>query len=372
VKVPFTDLKAQHAPVKEELCRAFEKVIDSGEFAGGPFVAKFEKDFSAYCGTRHAVGVGSGTDALRLTLAAMGVGSGDEVITVPMSFIATAEAISLTGAKPVFVDIDPATYTMNPDLLRKVLSRRTKAIIPVQLFGQSADMDPILAFAREHGLRVIEDAAQSHGAEYGGRKVGSLGDAGCFSFYPAKNLGAIGEAGAVVTDDDALAEKIRVLRDHGQSGKHHHTMIGWNGRMDEIQGAALSIKLRDLDGGNRARRSHAAEYERLLSGLEDIVLPVTGANRSHVFHIHAIRSSDRGTLMRALDEEGIGYGIHYPTPIHLQRAYQFLGHQRGAFPASELCADTFLSLPVFPELTPAQVETVAAAVTAASTACVTA
>ncbi len=372
MKVHFTDLKAHHAPIKEELCRAFEEVIDSGEFAGGSFVAKFEKDFAAYCGTRHAVGVGSGTDALRLTLAAMGVGPGDEVITVPMSFIATAEAISLTGAKPVFVDIDPATYTMDPELLRNALSRKTKVIVPVQLFGQAADMDPILAFAREHGLRVIEDAAQSHGAEYGGRKVGSLGAAGCFSFYPAKNLGAIGEAGAVVTDDDVLAEKIRVLRDHGQSRKHHHTSIGWNGRMDEIQGAALAIKLRHLDSGNASRRSHAAEYVRLLSGLEDIVLPVTGANRSHVFHIHAIRSADREGLMRVLDKKGIGYGIHYPTPIHLQPAYQFLGHQRGAFPISELCADTFLSLPVFPELTPAQIEMVAAAVTEASAACLTA
>ncbi|MEO5715674.1 MAG: DegT/DnrJ/EryC1/StrS family aminotransferase [Luteolibacter sp.] len=372
MKVPFTDLKAQHAPIKEELCRAFEKVIDSGEFAGGPFVAKFERDFAAYCGTKHAVGVGSGTDALRLTLAAMGVGPGDEVITVPMSFIATAEAISLTGAKPVFVDIDPTTYTMNPELLRKVLSGKTKAIVPVQLFGQAADMDPILTFAREHGLRVIEDAAQSHGAEYGGRKVGSLGDAGCFSFYPAKNLGAIGEAGAVVTDDAALAEKIRVLRDHGQSAKHHHTLIGWNGRMDEIQGAALGIKLRDLDSGNASRRSHAAEYERLLSGVEGIVLPATGHNRSHVFHVHAIRSADRKSLTRVLDENGIGYGIHYPTPIHLQPAYQFLGHSRGAFPVSELCADTFLSLPVFPELNQAQIETVAAAVTQASAICLTA
>jgi len=371
VKVPFTDLKAQHAPIKEELCRAFEMVIDSGEFAGGPFVARFEKDFAAYCGTRHAVGVGSGTDALRLTLAAMGVGPGDEVITVPMSFIATAEAISLTGAKPVFIDIDPATYTMDPALLRKALSRKTKAIIPVQLFGQAADMDPILAFAREHGLRVIEDAAQSHGAEYGGRKVGSLGDAGCFSFYPAKNLGAIGEAGAVVTDDDAFAEKIRILRDHGQSRKHHHSVIGWNGRMDDIQGAALGIKLRYLDSGNEARLSHAAEYERLLSGIEGIVLPATGRNRSHVFHIHAIRCADRGHLTRVLDEQGIGYGIHYPTPIHLQPAYQFLGLQRGAFPVSENCTDTFLSLPVYPELTPAQVESVAAAVTEACTACLT-
>ncbi len=372
MKVPFTDLKAHHAPIKEELCRAFEKIIDSGEFTGGPFVAKFEKDFAAYCGTRHSVGVGSGTDALRLTLAAMGVGPGDEVITVPMSFIATAEAISLTGAKPVFVDIDPATYTMNPDLLRKALSRKTKVIVPVQLFGQAADMEPILAFARDHGLRLIEDAAQSHGAEYGGRKIGSLGDAGCFSFYPAKNLGAIGEAGAVVTDDDTLAEKIRTLRDHGQSRKHHHSMIGWNGRMDEIQGAALSTKLRYLDSGNAARRRHAAEYARLLSGVEGIVLPVIGRNRSHIFHIHAIRSADRGNLMRVLDERGIGYGIHYPTPIHLQPAYQFLGHQRGAFPVSENCADTFLSLPVFPELAQAQIETVAAAVTEASTSRLTA
>lgn len=372
MKVPLIDLQVHHAPIKDELCRAFEMLIDSGEFVGGALVAGFENDFATYCGTQHAVGVASGTDALRLTLAAMGVGPGDEVITVPMSFIATAEAISLTGAMPVFVDIDPATYTMDAGLLSKALSRKTKAIIPVQLFGQAADMDQILAFARTHGLRVIEDAAQSHGAEYGGHKVGSLGDAGCFSFYPAKNLGALGEAGAVVTDDDELAQKIRTLRDHGQSRKYHHKVVGCNARMDEIQGAALSIKLRHLDRCNSLRRSHAAAYRRLLSGLEDIVLPVTGPNRSHVFHVHAIRSADRAHLTRVLDESGIGYGIHYPTPIHLQPAYQFLGHQRGAFPVSERCAETFLSLPIFPELMTSQIETVVAAVIEATASCLTA
>ncbi len=372
MKVPFSDLRTHHAPLKEELCRAFGKVIDSGVFTGGAFVRQFETDFASYTGSRHVVGVGSGTDALWMALTALGIGPGDEVITVPMSFIATAEAISLTGAKPVFVDIDPITYTMDPEQLPKVLTPRTKAIVPVQLFGQSAHMAPIIEFAKAHGLRVVEDAAQSHGAEYAGCKVGSLGDVGCFSFYPAKNLGAVGEAGAVITQDETIAEKIRFLRDHGQSRKNHHLVIGGNGRMDEIQAAALSIKLPYLDAENDSRRNLAQHYQRSLSGIDGIGLPAIGHDRSHVFHIYAIRSNDRNRLIEVLDEQGIGYGIHYPTPIHLQPAYQMLGFKRGAFPVSERCADSFISLPIFPELSSDQIEYVAAAVTGACASCLVA
>jgi dTDP-4-amino-4,6-dideoxygalactose transaminase len=242
IKVPFLDLKAQHAPLREEFDRAIRRVIDSDAFAGGPFVTKFEEEFADFCDCEHAVGLGSGTEALWLTLLAFGVGAGDEVITVPSTFMATAEAITYCGAKPVFIDVDERTYTMDPAELGSVTSDRTKAIIPVHLFGQPADMDPILEFARERDLFVIEDAAQAHGAEYKGRKAGTLADAGCFSFYPGKNLGAFGEAGAVVTNNSELRDKIRVLRDHGQVRKYHHTMIGWNCRMDGIQAAILSVK----------------------------------------------------------------------------------------------------------------------------------
>src|SRR6266852_3746206 len=257
MKVPFLDLKAQHAPLIDKLDRAIREVIESSAFAGGPFVERFEQEFAAYCGSQYAIGVGNGTDALWLTLLACDIGPGDEVITVPNTFMATAEAITYCGARPVFVDVDERTYTMDPAGLEEALSSRTKAIIPVHLFGQPADMDPVLEFARKHDLFVIEDAAQAHGAKYKGRKAGTLGNAGCFSFYPGKNLGAFGEAGAIVTNSSELQEKIRILRDHGQVRKYHHTMVGWNCRMDGIQGAVLSVKLRHLEKGNELRRSHA-------------------------------------------------------------------------------------------------------------------
>src|SRR5687768_694498 len=262
MQVPFLNLRAAHDPLRAEFISVINEVIDSSAFAGGPFVASFEADFARFCQTDHAVGLGNGTDALWLSLLALGVGPGDEVITVPSTFLATAEAISFTGAKPVFVDIEERSYTLNPELLEKAINSRTKAIIPVHLFGQIADMDPIMAIARKHGLPVIEDACQAHGAEYKGRQAGSIGDTGCFSFYPGKNLGALGEAGAVVTNDAELAQKIRMLRDHGQSRKYHHAVVGWNARMDGFQGAALQIKLRHLAKGNAARREHAAQYDR--------------------------------------------------------------------------------------------------------------
>jgi dTDP-4-amino-4,6-dideoxygalactose transaminase len=358
MKVPFLDLKSHHAPMLEEINAAIQEVIDSAAFAGGPFVTRFEEDFAAYCDARYAIGVGSGTEALWLVLLALGVGPGDEVITVPNSFMATAEAITYCGAKPVFVDVDEQTYNMDPAGLEQAVTTKTKAIIPVHLFGQPADMDPILEFARKRGLFVVEDAAQAHGAIYKGRKVGTLGDAGCFSFYPGKNLGAFGEAGAIVTNSDALQEKIRILRDHGQIRKYYHTMVGWNGRMDGIQGAILQIKLRHLEKGNDFRRSHAAHYDTALRGAEDIIIPFRASNVQHVYHIYAIRVQDRDEVMRLLTQKGVGSGVHYPVPIHLQEAYSALGYKQGAFPIAERCATEFLSLPMFPELTPTQVETV--------------
>lgn len=353
--VPFLNLDLHHAPLRDEIDTAIREVIDSNAFAGGPFVTQFEEDFATFCGCRHAIGLGSGTEALWLTLLAMGIGPGDEVITVPMTFIATAEAITYCGARPVFVDVDPRTYTMDPAALRNAVTPRTKAIIPVHLFGHPADMDPILEVAREHGLFVIEDACQAHGAEYKGRNVGSLGDAGCFSFYPGKNLGALGEAGAVVTNDDDLQERIRILRDHGQTRKYHHAMVGWNCRMDGIQAAVLRIKLRRLDRANELRRSHAAQYDSLFEGLEELVTPMESACSRHVYHIYAVRVRMRDQMIRFLQERGIGTGIHYPVPVHLQECYRDLGYQEGAFPVAEQCAMEFLSLPMFPELTSAQV-----------------
>ena len=357
-KVPFLDLKAHHAPLRAEFDQAIGEVIESGAFAGGPFVAQFENEFAAFCGSRHAIGVGNGTDALWLALLACGIGPGDEVITVPNTFMATAEAITYSGASPVFVDVDQHTYTMDPALLEKARTPRTKAVIPVHLFGQVADMDPILSFGRKHGLFVIEDAAQAHGAEYKGRKAGSLGDAGCFSFYPGKNLGAFGEAGAVVTNDDKLQEKIRILRDHGQVRKYYHSMVGWNARMDAIQAAVLRIKLRHLEQANHRRRVHASQYDRLFQGLEEVKSPFEAAYGRHVYHIYPIRVRERNEIMRLLQEKGIGCGIHYPVPIHLQEAYRGLGYGRGAFPVSEQTCAEFISLPMFPELTQTQVKLV--------------
>jgi dTDP-4-amino-4,6-dideoxygalactose transaminase len=363
MKVPFLDLKSHHAPMLEEINGAIREVIDSAAFAGGPFVTRFEEDFAVYCDCQHAVGVGSGTEALWFALLALGVEAGDEVITVPNSFMATAEAITYCGAKPVFVDVDERTYNMDPAGLEEVVTARTKAIIPVHLFGQPADMDPIMKFARKRGLFVIEDAAQAHGAVYKGRKVGTLGDAACFSFYPGKNLGAFGEAGAVVTDNDELQDKVRILRDHGQTRKYHHSMIGWNGRMDGIQGAVLQIKLRHLEKGNQLRQSHAEHYNAALRNIEEIVLPFCPSNVTPVYHIYAIRVQNRDEVVHSLTQEGIGSGVHYPVPIHLQKAYRSLGHGPGSFPIAEKCAAEFVSLPMFPELTSEQVDYVVQGVT---------
>jgi dTDP-4-amino-4,6-dideoxygalactose transaminase len=359
MKVPFLDLKAHHAPFIDKFDRAIREVIESSAFAGGPFVEKFEEEFAAFCGSSYAIAVGNGTDALWLTLLALGIGEGDEVITVPNTFIATAEAITYCKARPVFVDVDPNAFTMNPTELEKSLTERTKAIIPVHLFGQPADMDPILDFARANGLFVVEDAAQAHGAEYKGRKAGTMGDAGSFSFYPGKNLGAFGEAGAVVTNDPELRKQIQMLRDHGQSRKYHHAMMGWNCRMDGIQAAVLSIKLRHLDEANSLRRKHALKYNQAFAGIDEVLTPFEAKYARHVHHVYAVRVQERDAVLRKLQEKGIGCAVHYPVPIHLQEAGRSLGYTKGAFPIAENLADQFLSLPMFPELTAQQIEYVA-------------
>jgi len=358
MKVPYLDLKAQYEPIRGEITDAIQQVLDRTAFAGGPFVAQFEKEFAAFCGTQFAAGVGSGTDALWMALLALGVGQGDEVITVPNTFIATAEAISWCGAKPVFVDVDPATYNMDPSKVEAAITPKTRAIIPVHLFGQMADMDPIMEIARKRKLLVIEDASQAHGAEYKGKKAGSIGDAGCFSFYPGKNLGAYGEAGAVITNNEELDKKVRMLRDHGQAKKYYHSLVGWNARMDGIQGAVLSVKLRHLPAWTEGRRRNAALYGELLIEVKGVTPPTEAGYGKHVYHIYAIRVPDRDRLIAALAEKDIHCGIHYPIPVHLLDAYMSLGYRKGAFPVAEKAAAEFVSLPMYSELSKEQITVV--------------
>ena len=358
MKVPFVDLRAQYASIHNEITAALRQVFDSAAFAGGPFVERFEKEFASFCRCKFAVGVSSGTAALWMALLALGTSRGDEVITVPNTFIATCEAISFCGAKPVFVDIDEATYDMAAHLLERAITSKTKAIIPVHLYGHTADMDPIMEIARAHRLFVIEDACQAHGAEYKGRRAGSIGDVGCFSFYPGKNLGAYGEAGAIVTDNGELAEKLRVLRDHGQIKKYYHSMIGWNGRMDGLQAAVLSVKLKYIAAWNEARRRNAQLYDRLLASVDGVITPVESDYGKHIYHIYAIRTESRDVLIDALARKDVACGIHYPVPIHLQGAYKFLGYEKGSFPMAEICAEQLISLPMYPELNPEQIEKV--------------
>lgn len=345
----FFDLRRQYADLGAEVEAAVSRVLQSGQYVLGDEVSRFEQEFAAYCGARHAVGVNSGTSALHLALLAAGVGPGDEVITVPFTFVATAAVIRYAGARPVFVDIDPTSYTMDVARLTAAIGPRTKAILPVHLYGQPADMEPILACARRHGLRVIEDAAQAHGAEYRGARVGSLGDLGCFSFYPSKNLGACGEGGIVVTNDADMARQVRILRDWGQAQKYQHVCLGYNYRMEAVQAAVLRVKLRHLEAWTERRRDLAGFYDRALGG-GPVSPPSRGEGSRHVFHLYVVRSPRRRALQDQLTASGVGTGIHYPTPVHLQAAFQDLGHRRGEFPASEMCADSVLSLPMFPEL----------------------
>ncbi len=359
--VPFVDLKTQYASIKDEVNAAIQGVLDSCQFTLGSEVAKFEEEFASFSGAKMGMGVNTGTSALHLALLAADVGPGDEVITVPFTFVATVAAIHYTGARAVFVDIDPKTFTMDPAGVEAAITPRTKAIIPVHLYGQSADMDPIVAIARKHGLVIIEDACQAHGAEYRGRRAGSMGDMGCFSFYPGKNLGAYGEGGMVVTDNAEYARKIRMLRDWGAEKKYQHVLKGYNYRLEGIQGAILRVKLRHLEAWTEARRAAAARYDQLLAG-SGVPTPQALPHNRHVYHIYAIRTGKRQAWMDALQADGIQSGIHYPIPVHLLPAYEDLGYKAGQFPHSEKAANEVLSLPMFPELTPAQSETVANAI----------
>ena len=359
--IPFVDLKAQYRSIKPEVTAAIAGVLESCEFTLGSEVAAFEKEFAAYCRGEHGVGVNSGTSALHLALLAAGVGPGDEVITVPFTFLATVSAIDYTGARPVFVDVDPRTLIMDPTALEAAITPRTRAVIPVHLYGRPADMDPIVAIARRHGIVVIEDAAQAHGADYKGRRVGTLGDMACFSFYPGKNLGAYGEGGLVVTDSPEYTRTLRMLRDWGAEKKYEHVLKGYNYRMEGIQGAVLRVKLRHLDDWTESRREAAARYDELLvdSGVET---PPPASDARHVYHIYAVRTASRQAWQDALKEQGIQTGVHYPVPVHLQPAFADLGYRAGQFPASERAAKEVLSLPMFPELTTAQCEAVCGAV----------
>ena len=361
IKVPYLDLKAQYRSIKAEIDEAIARVLDSCQFVLGPEVAEFEKEFAAYCGASECIALNSGTSALHLALLAAGVGPGDEVITVPFTFVASVATILYAGAKPVLVDIEPRTFNMNPAALEAAISPRTKAIVPVHLYGHPADMDPILEVARKHKLVVIEDAAQAHGAKYKGRSVGSIGDIACFSFYPAKNLGAYGEGGAVTTSNPEYARTIRMLRDWGQDRKYHHLLHGYNYRMEGFQGAILRVKLRHLERWTETRRAIVKTYNERLAGA-DVVRPTEMPWARHVYHLYTLRADNRDALQAALLNEGIQTGIHYSTPVHLQPAYAALGYGPGSFPESEKAAREVLSLPLYPELTDSQLEEVARAV----------
>lgn len=361
MNVPFMDLKLQYTAIKHEILPAIADVLESTQFVLGKEVNAFEEDFARFCGTQHGVAVNTGTSALHLALLAAGVGPGDEVITVPCTFVATVAAVTYTGAKPVFVDVDPITYTMDTTQIEAAITAKTKVILPVHLYGNPADMDPILEIARRHNLVVIEDSAQAHAAEYHGRRCGSIGDMGCFSFYPGKNLGAYGEGGLVTTNNPDFAKKIRMLRDWGAEKKYEHVLKGFNYRMEGIQGAILRVKLRYLDYWTDARRAHAAAYAKVLSH-SGLTLPTQMPGVKHVYHVYAVLTNGRREMIEALNSRGVQTGIHYPFPIHLLPAHADLGYKTGDFPVSERIASQELSLPMYPEMTEAHIEAVGQAV----------
>jgi len=366
MNVPLVDLYAQYLSIKPDVDTAIERTIARSAFIGGEELRSFESEFAKYCEAAACVGVGNGTDALYLTLRALGIGAGDEVITVAHTFTATAEAISSIGARPVFVDIKPDTMLMDPDLIESAITPRTRAIIPVHIYGQPCEMDRIMEIARRHGLKVIEDAAQAHGARWRGRRVGSIGDVACFSFFPGKNLGAYGDAGGVVSRDEDLIRRIRMLANHGRMDKYVHQIEGVNSRLDNLQAAILRVKLRRLDTWNAARERHAQRYCEILSNC-GVILPVVHPEVETVWHLFVIKVQDRDRLQAELNERGIAAGVHYPVPLHRQPAYQHLGIPEGALPVTEQVASHILSLPMYPELTEDQIAAVGKAVSAVTT-----
>jgi dTDP-4-amino-4,6-dideoxygalactose transaminase len=360
MRIPLVDLKAQYANIKPEIDQAIQYVLDETDFIGGSAVRAFESAFASYCGTRTAVGLANGTDALQLALLACGIGNGDEVITAVNTFIATSEAISATGARPVFVDNDPHTYTIDVRKIEEKITPCTKAIIPVHLYGQPADMDAVSEVAARNNLVVIEDAAQAHGARYKVKTVGNLGRVACFSFYPGKNLGAYGDAGAIATNDEELANKVRMLANHGRLKKYEHEMEGYNSRLDTLQAAILLVKLRHLKEWTEKRQHVASRYTQLLSSAKEIVTPTKNLDATHVFHLYVVRVQQRDQIQQVLKEAGITTGIHYPIPLHQQPAYRHLGLTVGSYPVAERYAGELLSLPIYPELTDEHVEFVSA------------
>jgi dTDP-4-amino-4,6-dideoxygalactose transaminase len=370
MRIPLVDLKAQYESIKSEIDVAISTVVEESAFIGGPHVSRFENEFAGFCGTHHCVGVGNGTDALFIALTALGIGPGDEVITAANSFIATSEAITATGAKVVFADVDPNTQNIDVADVKAKTTAKTRALLPVHLYGQPADMDPILELARENNLRVVEDAAQAHGAVYKGRTIGSIGDVGCFSFYPGKNLGAYGDGGAIVTDDEELASRARMFANHGRKHKYDHQIEGVNSRLDGLQAAILSVKLRHLPEWTRNRQRAAGWYSERLRDTEGIVVPHVIDDVSHVYHLYVVRvnASIRDTVHGHLKQAGIGAGIHYPIALPNLEAYRYLGHQESDFPVSTQASREVISLPLFPEITEEQVDYVAGKLEAAISA----
>lgn len=367
--IPLVDLKREYLSIKDEIDGAIQDVIDHGKFAMGEQVKKFEEEFARFCGVKYAVGTSSGTTALFLSLKALDIGSGDEVITTPFTFVATAESIIQVEAKPVFVDIEEKSYNIDVNRIENALTSKTRAIIPVHLYGQPAALGPILEIARRYNLKVIEDAAQAHGAGYNSKlkikneklrwkKMGGFGDLGCFSFYPAKNLGAYGDGGMVTTNDEGLAEKIRLLRDHGRKEKYHYLIHGYNFRLDNLQAAILRVKLRHLEKWNQRRRENALIYTRFLKDTS-VITPQVEEYARPVYHLYVIRTKQRDKLQIALKQKGVAAGIHYPLPLHLQKAFSDLGYKEGDFPIAEKCAKEVLSLPMFPELTEKEIKKIA-------------
>jgi len=360
-QVPLMDLGAQYQALKQELRMATDRVVLNSRFINGKEVGEFEQAFAEYCGVKHAIGVGNGTDAIVLALKALNIGAGDEVITASHTFIATAEAIVAVGARPVFVDVDEVRFTLDPEKVAAAITENTKAIIPVHIYGQPADMSALMKIARENNLKVVEDGAQAHGAKDDGTTVGQWGDAACFSFYPGKNLGAYGDAGAVVTNDDALAARIRMLKDHGRDKKYTHDLIGVNSRLDTLHAAVLNVKLKRLNKWNKARNNAAAYYRENLQNI-DVRCPVAAEGVEHVYHLFVIRTADRDALQQYMKERGVATGVHYPLPLHLQPALAELSYKRGDFPLTETLAEEILSLPMFPEITTQQQDRVIAAI----------
>ena len=359
--VPYLDLKAQLKPLRAEIDAAIARTLDNCSFCLGPEVAQFEKDFATFCGAQHALGFNSGTSALHVAMRLLGVGPGDEVITTPYTFIATSWAISYCGAKPVYVDIDAATFNLNPALIEHAITPRTKAILPVHLYGQPFDVESVAAIGKKHNLPFVEDAAQAHGAKYRGKSIGTFGAVSCFSFYPAKNLGACGEGGALVSNDGALAARAKSLREHGSTVRYHHDEVGYNYRLEGMQGAVLGVKLKHLAHWTRERQRVAVRYAELLADTP-LQLPTVTAGNESAWHLYTVRSARRDELKKHLDANGIGNAVHYPMPLHLQKAYAHLGYQPGDFPVAEKTSREVLSLPMFPELTEAQIQRVAAVV----------